>query len=102
MDSPNLYICSGLVLLGILFHFVTKLGELEAQGTIVTPWAYWREHPYTSLVVVMSAYIALAMTYSIGEMSYYAAVVTGIACNSLGDKLRARSTAWSDRLAQGK
>lgn len=94
--TPNLWICAGLVLFGILFHFVTKLSELEARGQIVTPWAYWRQHPYTSLIVVMASYLVMALQYAIGELSYSAAILTGIACNSLGDKLRARANAKAD------
>ncbi len=94
--TPNLWICGGLVAFGILFHFIVKLGELESQGKIVTPWAYWRDHPYTSLVVVMAGYLVMALQYAIGELSYSAAILTGIACNSLGDKLRARASAKAD------
>ncbi len=94
---PNLYYCAALVLLGIAFHFVTKLGELESQGTIITPLAYWRAHPYTSLIVFMSAYLFMGLQAAIGELSYSAAILTGIACNSLGDKLRARASVAADR-----
>lgn len=90
-DAPNLWICAALVAFGILFHFVTKLAELEATGRIVTPWGYWRDHPYTSLVVVMAAYLVMGLQYAIAELSYSASILTGIACNSLGDKLRARA-----------
>lgn len=98
---PNLWYCAALVLAGILFHFLTKLAELEAQGNITTPLAYWREHPYTSLIVVMSAYLFMGLQAAVGELSYSAAILTGIACNSLGDKLRARATAKADRLKDG-
>lgn len=94
----NLWICTGLVAFGILFHFVAKLGELEAAGSIVTPWSYWRNHPYTSISVVMAAYLVMALQYALNELSYSAALLTGIACNSLGDKLRARANARIDRL----
>lgn len=102
MDQPNLWICAGLVLFGILFHFITKLTELESQGRIVTPWGYWRQNPYTSLSVLMASFSAMLLMYSIGELTYYASAITGLACNSLGDKLRAKSTAWADKVTQGK
>lgn len=89
--TPNIYICAALVAIGIVFHFVMKLGELETQGTIITPWRYWSQHPYTSLSVVMAAYIFLGIQYSLHELTYSSAFLTGIACNSIGDKLRARS-----------
>ena len=91
--TPNLYICALLVAAGIAFHFVIKLGELEAQGNIVSPLNYWKQHPYTSLTVVMAAYLFMTLQHALGELSYSAAILTGIACNSLGDKLRARAQA---------
>ncbi len=94
--NPNLWVCGGLVAFGILFHFLGKLAELESLGRIVTPWAYWRDHPYTSLIVICAAYLVMALQYAIGELSYSAAILTGIACNSLGDKLRARAGAKAD------
>jgi len=100
MTTPNIYVCAGLVLFGILFHFVTKLGELEASGKIVTPWGYWREHPYTSLTVLMAAYLFMALQLALHELTYSAAILTGIACNSVGDKLRARATSRLDRTGQ--
>ena len=91
--EPNLITCAGLVLVGIAFHFLTKLKELEDQGQIVTPWAYWARTPYTSLTVVSGAYLALAAAYYAGELTHLAALLIGIACNSMGDKLRARAAA---------
>jgi hypothetical protein len=95
--NPNIYVCAALVLAGIVFHFLTKLAELETSGKIVTPWGYWSAHPYTSLLVVMAAYLTMAAQFAIGELSYSAALLTGIACNSLGDKLRAQSAAKMER-----
>jgi hypothetical protein len=91
--SPNIYVCAGLIAFGILFHFVLKLSELESKGQIITPLEYWKGKPYTSLTVVMAAYAFLALQYSINELTYTSAILTGIACNSLGDKLRARAEA---------
>lgn len=91
MTQPNLYVCAGLALFGVLFHFVLKLAELEAQGKIVSPWGYWKDHPYTSFTLVMATFLAMALQYQLGELSYSAALLTGIACNSLADKLRARA-----------
>lgn len=91
--NPNLWACAALIAFGIAFHFVTKLGELEAQGKIITPLGYWKEHPYTSLSVVMAAYLFMALQHSMGELTYSASILTGFACNSLGDRLRARASA---------
>lgn len=89
----NLAACAALVAFGIVFHFVTKLSELEAQGSIVTPWGYWRQHPYASLTVIMSAYLYFAWRWTQGPMVLGDAILIGIACNSIGDKLRARAQA---------
>lgn len=94
--TPNLWVCGLLVAFGVLFHFLTKLAELEATGRIITPWAYWRDHPYTSAIVIVAAYLVMALQFAIGELSYSASILTGIACNSLGDKLRARASAKAD------
>lgn len=96
MELPNLWACAGLVAIGIIFHFITKLSELEQAGKIVTPWGYWREHPYTSLLVIVAAYLMMALQAAVNELTYSAAILTGIACNSFGDKLRARATAKAD------
>jgi hypothetical protein len=90
-EQPNVFICMALIAAGILFHFITKLAELEAQGQIISPWAYWRSKPYTSLIVVLGAYLCAAGSYYIGELTYVAALAIGVACNSMGDKLRARA-----------
>ena len=97
MNTPNLWICAALVAFGILFHFITKLAELEKMGKIITPVTYWTEHPYTSLLVVMAAYAAMGVQAGIGELSYSASILTGIACNSLGDKLRAQAESRSEK-----
>ena len=94
--TPNLWVCAVLVAAGVLFHFLVKLAELEQLGKIVTPWAYWRDHPYTSAIVIVAAYLVMALQAAIGELSYSAAILTGIASNSLGDKLRARAGAKAD------
>ena len=91
--GPNLYVCAALVFAGIAFHFLTKLAELEKQGQIVTPWEYWRSKPYTSLIVVVGAYLGAAVAFYAGELTYLASILLGIACNSMGDKLRARADA---------
>lgn len=91
--TPNLILCAALVAAGILFHFLTKLAELEKQGRIVTPIEYWRAQPYTSAIVVVGAYMALAAAYYAGELTHLTALLIGVACNSMGDKLRARAEA---------
>lgn len=95
--NPNLWICAGLVAIGIAFHFVTKLGELESVGKIVSPWGYWKQHPYTSLTVVMAAYLFMAVQHSIGELTHTSALLTGVACNSAGVNLRSKAASMLNR-----
>ena len=97
-ETPTitLGLCAIATAAGILFHFVTKLGELESQGTVVTPWAYWRRHPYTSIAVIMAAYFVLGLQWQLGELGLIGALMNGIGCNALGDKLRAKAAAKTD------
>lgn len=97
VGEVQLWLCLVLCALGVLFHFITKLYELEQTGVVLTPWAYWRRWPYASLIVVFSALLMILLQYYIKELTYSASILTGIACNSLGDKLRARGEAIAQR-----
>jgi len=95
---PNIYICAIATLAGILFHFTSKLGELETQGKIMSPKEYWLSHPYTSTSVIMAAYIVLMLQWQLGEAGIIGGLMNGIGCNALGDKLRAKANARAERL----
>lgn len=97
IGQVNLWLCLLLCTIGVLFHFITKLYELEQTGIIMAPWTYWRRWPYASLIVVFSAVLMILLQYYIKELTYSASILTGIACNSLGDKLRARGEAITQR-----
>lgn len=99
MTDINLYIAVALAFFGVAFHFVTKLYELEQSGVVTTPWAYWAKHPYATVTVVMSTALMLLLQYYLRELTYSAALLTGIASNSLGDKLRAKAMAAADRVS---
>jgi hypothetical protein len=93
MTQPNLYLCILLVLFGILFHFVLKLSELESQGKIVTPWAYWARAPLYE-PRRCDGRLPVPDGLALHErVDLCAALLIGIACNSIGDKLRARAEA---------
>lgn len=98
MNDVNVYVAVALALFGVAFHFVTKLYELEQSGIITTPWAYWSRHPYATVTVVMSVALMLLLQYYLQELTYSAALLTGVASNSLGDKLRAKAMAAADRV----
>jgi len=93
----KIYLCALAVTIGIMFHFVTKLAELQTHGIFMTPWEYWRKNLYTSLVVVMGAYLFMALQSTVGELTYTSALLTGITCNSIGDKVRAKANAAVDK-----
>lgn len=96
VSGSQLLICLGFAAVGVLFHFITKLYELEAQGTVVTPWQYWRRNPYASLIVVLAVVLMLLLEWVTGQLTYGAAILTGVTANSAGDKLRARANAKLD------
>ncbi len=38
-----------MLLIGQALHLVMKLRDLELAGTLISPWAWLRLHPYTAL-----------------------------------------------------
>lgn len=89
IEGTNVWLAFALMFLGIAVHFLTKLHELENTGRIVTPWTYWKFHPYASLMVIVGAVMLVVLQYLMGELSHTSALLTGMASNSMGDKLRA-------------
>lgn len=86
-------ICILLVAVGLLFHLVGKLSELENRGQQVKAWEYLSQHPWTTLNVVLGAYGLLLFAYFLGELGPVGSFAIGVAANSAGDKLRARALA---------
>ena len=89
----TILLCSGLVLVGLVTHFVSKLAEMEASGLTVSAYSELKAHPYTAINVVLGAYGLLLLAYYTGEMGPVGSFCMGVAANSAGDKLRARATA---------
>lgn len=99
LDAPAVTVglCMLATAVGITFHFVTKLGEMEERGQILTPWQYWRAHPYTSIAVIMAAYLFTFLQWQLSELGLVGSLMNGIACNALGDKVRAKAEARAQR-----
>lgn len=84
-------VCAVLILLGIIAHFVKRLYDLEQTGTILSPISFVRMHPYAFVSTILSAYLLGAFWYFIGQLNEVTAILTGVACNSAFDTLRARA-----------
>lgn len=89
--APNLYICAGLVALGIIAHFVKKLYDLEQTGTIMSPLTYVRMHPYQVLMAWLGAYLLMIAFYYFAQLTPMLALLTGVACNEAFDTLRTKA-----------
>lgn len=86
---------------GIGLHLLKKLQELEAAGTIMSPWAYLKERPYASSLMALSAVALSGLWVLMGDLvasglrpnDYALSFLTGFTCNSAYDTLRARAEA---------
>lgn len=90
MTDINLWLCAGLVASGIVGNLLLNLYKLEQAGTILSPLAYIRMHPYQYAVMVLFAYLLLAMTYFMGQLNYVVAITVGVLADQAHDTLRAR------------
>jgi hypothetical protein len=97
VNNPNIPMCCLMVAIGIVFHFISKLAELETQGIHQTPWEYWRTNPWTSVSVIAGAYFTLALMWSLDQLTYSCSLLLGIAANSAGDKMRAQANVLEDQ-----
>lgn len=80
-----------LVAAGMFWHASGKLSELERLGQPTSPSDYLLKNKWTAISVVMGAYMLFIVQWYMGEGGPIAALLTGISCNSAGDKLRARA-----------
>lgn len=89
----------GLVLLGMATQFVKKMSDLEAAGTLMTPWQYMRTKPWGTLLAIMSGLILAYVFHLMGQLNGLSAVLTGLGCTEAFDSLRARAVG---RIRQGE
>lgn len=95
MDTDMIPLWISLLALagGIVLHASWKLGELEQRGQPIHAGEYVTRYKFTMLNVVLSAIALFLVQWYLGEGGPISAFFTGFACNSAGDKLRARADA---------
>jgi hypothetical protein len=94
----SMLLASALMFLGVIAQFIQKMAELEDAGQGMTPWAYLRAHPYRAASMVMASEILLFVWQAMGELSVVSSILTGYACQSAAETLRARA---NSRINQG-
>jgi hypothetical protein len=93
MPALPLWACLLVVALGIFWHASSKLSELENRGQAIDVKRYILDNKWTAFNVVMGAYMLFMVEWYMGTGGAIPALLTGISCNSVGDKLRARAEA---------
>ena len=91
MHEPNLYLCFGLVIAGMVAHFVKKLADLEQTGTILSPITFVAQKPYATLSAIVGSLLLAAFFHFIGQLNEVTALLTGVMCSDAFDSLRARA-----------
>jgi hypothetical protein len=93
----GLGLASALMFLGTVVHFVLTLADLEDKGQHYTPYGYLKLHPWRALSLVMCAWLALYVSFAMGECTRVAAVLIGFSCQTAADRLRARANAKASK-----
>lgn len=94
----NIYVATGLLLFGVVCHFLQTLAALEDAGNGMSALAYIKSHPYRAASMVTAAFVLMLVTRELGQLTNVTAVLIGYSCQSAADTLRARANA---RLNQG-
>ncbi len=89
--AVTLSVATGLMMLGIVIQFVTKLALLEDQGKKPSALAYLREHPYRAVSLVLCAWLALYVCREMGELTRVTAVFIGFGCESMAAGLKKKA-----------
>lgn len=89
--GDSLWFLFGLVLVGMFGQFVKKMADLEAAGTLITPWQYTKRQPWGTLLAIMSGVIAAYVFHLMGQLNELSAIFTGFASTEAFDSLRARA-----------
>lgn len=85
------WLCMLAVGFGIVLSFVKKLYDLEQTGTIISPYHYWRQHPYQLLMCFLSAYAFAGMSLFNGLLNVPFALLIGVGCDYAFDSLRTKA-----------
>jgi hypothetical protein len=87
----NMLFLYGLVIVGMAVQFVKKMADLEAAGTLITPWQYARQKPWSASLAIMSTLILAYVFHLMGQLNELAAIFTGLYSTEAFDSLRARA-----------
>lgn len=80
-----------LVLAGMAVQFVKKMADLEASGTLITPWQHYRQKPWGALLLFISTMFLAYSLHLVGQLNEFGALSVGFCCNEAYDSLRARA-----------
>lgn len=91
VTTTQLVVFAFLCTIGLFGMFLKKMVDLEAAGTILTPWAHIKQAPYKATMSVFGAYLALVVWYYMGMLNPLVAIFTGIAGHEAFDSVRAQA-----------
>lgn len=91
MEQPILWIAMLAIFPGILLHLAKRLYDLEQTGTILSPLAFIRMHPYQYVLMVLSSAMLVLLLHSVAQLTYATAILIGVAGDSVYDTLRSKA-----------
>lgn len=97
----GIYVGAALCTLGMLVHFLKKMSDLEAAGTVLTPFTHLKTAPYRAVLTVLSCYLLLVVWYYMGLLNPLTAILTGVGCSEAYETLRTRAVKKLNELAEG-
>lgn len=80
-----------LCTLGMLVHFLKKMADTEATGTVLSPMAHLKGAPYRTSLAIVSSYLLLYVYFAMNMLNPLVGLFSGMACSSAYDSLRARA-----------
>lgn len=91
MKLGVILLCIGMCTLGMLVHFLKKMADVEATGTVLSPWQHARTAPYRTALAIVSSYLLLYVYFEMNMLNPLVGLFSGMACSSAYDSLRARA-----------
>ena len=86
-----------LLVVGILTHYVKKVGEEWKQGNKVKLLTYWTNNPYHALFSILGASGGFLLLYGTPELTKLTAWGLGYMCNSVADIMGSRTMRKLDK-----
>lgn len=81
-----------LLICGMASHFLKKVVEARANGEIITLRRYFADHPYQTVLSVVSGLVGFFALYGTAELTKVTAFGLGYMCNSVADVIGSRAT----------